>query len=246
MSRTRFVVLCTIAGFLCLLSSTLSACQEMPQSLPGDRHHYTTTFQLTENPISEGGRWVNGGTDGLDWTNVATTGGRAIGRQVGASYTDATALLNGTWGGDQRVEATVFALSQNDACHQEVELRLRSAIAAHHNRGYEIAFLSSQTGGAYLIIVRWNGPLGNFTYLFQGRNNAKYGVTTGDVVSATIVGNVITAYKNGIQLGQATDNTYTDGSPGIGFNLENAPSGCAGTNGQYGYTSFMATDSVGA
>ena len=45
-------------------------------------------------------------------------------------------------------------------------------------------------------------------------------VKTGDVVKATIVGNVITAYLNGIAVGTATDSTYTTGNPGMGFNLD--------------------------
>ena len=40
---------------------------------------YTTNFPLTKNPISEGGRWVNGFTTGLDWNNVFTTPGFAGG-----------------------------------------------------------------------------------------------------------------------------------------------------------------------
>jgi hypothetical protein len=35
---------------------------------------------------------------------------------------------------------------------------------------------------------------------------------------------------------------YTTGTPGMGFNLENAPAGCSGTNGDYGFTSYTATD----
>ena len=31
---------------------------------------YSTTFPLTENPISEGGSWTNGGATGLGWANV--------------------------------------------------------------------------------------------------------------------------------------------------------------------------------
>ena len=31
---------------------------------------YTTTFPLTENPISQSGHWINGGTVGFDWCNV--------------------------------------------------------------------------------------------------------------------------------------------------------------------------------
>src|SRR5262245_11556871 len=44
-------------------------------------NRYTTTLPLAEDPISEGGRWINGGTVGLDWTNVATSPGLATGRQ---------------------------------------------------------------------------------------------------------------------------------------------------------------------
>ena len=205
-------------------------------------NRYTTSFPLTENPISEGGRWINGGAVGLDWTNVSTQAGLAIGRQVGASYTDATALLTGTWGPDQMVSATVHTVNQNDACFQEAELRLRSAISAHVNKGYEISFKMSQTSAAYVIIVRWNGPLGNFTYLFKPARDAKFGIKDGDVISASVVGNVITAYKNGAQMARVTDNTYTAGNPGMGFNLESAPAGCSGTNGDYGFTSYSATD----
>ena len=196
---------------------------------------------MTENPISEGGRWINGGAVGLDWTNVSTTPGLAIGHQVGADYTDATALLTGTWGPDQQVSATVYSVSQNDACYQEVELRLRSTLVAHIATGYEIMFKASQTSAAYVVIARWNGPLGDFTPLGSVRG-ARVGVRTGDVVTGTVVGNVITAYKNGGLLLRVGDTTFTTGAPGMGFNLQSAPAGCAGTNGDYGFTSFAATD----
>lgn len=201
----------------------------------------SSSFPLTENPISEGGRWIGGGSAGLDWTDVSTTPGLAIGHQVGRGYTDATAILTGTWGPDQAASATVHTVKQNDACYQEVELRLRSAISAHSNRGYEISYKLSRTSEAYLIIVRWNGPHGDFTYLVN-EHGRRFGVKEGDVVSASVVGDLITAYKNGAKMGQARDRTFTAGSPGMGFNLANTPAGCAGTNGDYGFTSFTAHD----
>jgi hypothetical protein len=205
---------------------------------------YTTNFAAVESPISEGGRWVNGGTNGLDWSDVWSTGGKGIGRQTGASYTDATALLTGTWSANQQGTATVFTSGTvSEECYPEVELRLRSTISAHVNRGYEISFKVSQSGSAYLIIVRWNGPLGDFTYLLKSIG-AQYGVKNGDIISAKVVGNVITAYKNGVVMGSASDNTYADGAPGMGFNLATAPMGCAGSNDKYGYTQFSATDGV--
>ena len=201
---------------------------------------YSTRFPLTENPISEGSNWINGQTTGIDWHDVSTTPGLAIGHQSGKSYTDGTALLTGTWGPTQSVEATVHTVHPNDACYQEVEMRLRSALSAHSCTGYEISFKASKTSSAYLIIVRWNGAVGDFTMLKQ-YNGAQYGVADGDTVKATISGNVITAYLNGVQVGTATDGTYAQGNPGMGFNLETGNSACLGTNGDYGFTSLTAT-----
>ncbi len=201
---------------------------------------YTTMFPLTENPISEGGSWLNGQTDGVDWHDMSTTPGLAIGHQSGSSYTDGTALLTGSWGPTQTAAAVVHASHPQDDCYQEVELRLRSALAPHTCTGYEISFKATKTSGAYLIIVRWNGPVGDFTYLLNV-SGAQYGVTEGDVVEATIAGDVITASLNGVVVGTATDDTYPTGSPGMGMNLETSDSTCVGTNGNYGFTRYTAT-----
>jgi hypothetical protein len=205
---------------------------------------YATDFSLSESPLSDGGQWLNGGTDGLDWTDVSTTPHHAIGHQVGASYTDATAILKGDWGPNQSATATIFTTGPiADICVAELEMRLRSSIAPHSNRGYEVTFKVSQTDKAYLIIVRWNGVLGDFTTLLE-KYGARYGVQNGDTMTATIVGNRITAYKNGVEMGHATDDTYTGGNPGMGFNLENSHAGCPGINDRYGFTSFRASDGI--
>lgn len=199
---------------------------------------YTTAFPLTENPISEGGNWINGKTDGIDWGDVQTTPGLAFGTNSGG-YADSTALLSGTWGPNQMAQATVHSVNQTDSLYEEVELRLRSTISAHSNTGYEINFRCSKTGNAYSQVVRWNGPLGNFTYLMSN-GGAQYGVANNDVVKATMIGNVITVYINGVQIGQVTDNTYTSGSPGMGFYLD----GATGINANYGFTTFLASDEL--
>jgi hypothetical protein len=206
----------------------------------GPSRAYTTMFPLTENPISEGGLWINGQTDGIDWHDMSTTPGLAIGHQSGSSYTDGTALLTGDWGPTQSAEAVVHAVNPNDACYQEVELRLRSALSLHSCTGYEISFKATKTSSAYLIIVRWNGAVGDFTYLLNV-SGAQYGVTEGDVVKATIAGDVITATLNGVAVGTATDDTYATGSPGMGMNLETGDPSCVGTNGDYGFTRYTAT-----
>jgi hypothetical protein len=49
---------------------------------------------------------------------------------------------------------------------------------------------------------------------------------------------VITAYINGVQVLQTTDNTFMSGNPGIGFYVERA----TGVNDDFGFSSFTATD----
>jgi hypothetical protein len=203
---------------------------------------YVTNFPLTERPISESGRWINGGEVGLDWSDISTTSGLAIGHAGSVSYADATAILTGSWAADQTVTGNVHSVNQNDGCNQEVELRLRTSISPHSITGYEVNFKASGASAAYLQIVRWNGPLGDFTILLDLRG-PQFGVKNGDVVSASMIGNVITAYKNGARLGEVIDDTYASGSPGMGFNLA-AVSGCADTNGDYGFTSFSASDAI--
>ena len=91
---------------------------------------YTTRFQLDEDPISEGGKWINGGKDGIDWYNVITKNGVAYGAVTQGDYTDPTALLAGTWGKNQKVKARVFSRNQTEKYYQEVEIRLRSTLIA--------------------------------------------------------------------------------------------------------------------
>lgn len=136
-------------------------------------------------------------------------------------------------------QATVHSVNQTDSHFEEVELRLRSAISAHSITGYEINFRCSKTANAYSQIVKWNGALGSFTILLS-MDGAQYGVADKDVVMATMVGNVITVYINGVQIGQVTDNTYATGSPGMGFYLDSG----TGLNADYGFTSFEAADGV--
>jgi tetratricopeptide (TPR) repeat protein len=208
----------------------------------GTPRTYTTNFPLNENPISENGIWENGKTVGLDWADAATVPGHAFGLEFGLgsgskAYDDAAALLSGKWGPNQTAQATVYSFNQNDKIYEEVELRLRSSLSPHSATGYEILFRCSKSQDAYAEIVRWNGPLGNFTYLDRHKG-AQYGVATGDVVKATIAGNVITAYINGVQVAQATDSTYPTGHPGMGFFLQ----GTTGVNRDYGFTNFTASD----
>src|ERR1700732_4203676 len=63
-------------------------------SIPASAGRYDTTFEGSEDPISEGGNWINGGTVGLDWTNVSKSGGIAIGHEGALRM---GVLLNRCW-----------------------------------------------------------------------------------------------------------------------------------------------------
>jgi hypothetical protein len=215
-------------------------------SAPAGTHGtYSTNFPRAENPISEGGKWLNGQKDAVDWADVRTRPGLAFGLEIGGSrpepqkYDDATALLTGTWGPNQTVQATVHSVNQNlsDKVWEEVELRLRSTLTPHNATGYEVMFRCSKTPNAYCNIARWDGPLGKFAYL-KNSGGSKYGVADGDVVKASMIGNVITVYINGKQMAQTSDNTFKSGNPGMGFFID----GATGENGNFGFSSFTATD----
>jgi hypothetical protein len=212
---------------------------------------YRTSFKHDEPAISEGGLWLNGKKDGIDWADVITRGGRAYGsvtRMAAAErrveqgnlegslpegdYDDPTAVLTGSWGKNQHAKGTVFSKHPTAEYFQEVELRLRSAIAPHLCTGYEVFFRCLKTDEGYAEIVRWNGKVGDFTSL-KKLIGPQYGVKDGDVIEATIHGNDIKGFINGVEVISATDDVFVTGSPGIGFNFF-----VGNTNVDHGFTSF--------
>jgi len=199
---------------------------------------YGTHFARDENPISESGMWLNGRRDGLDWTDVIVKNGVAYGDVSGirwggvaerrieqgnidpsappvGDYDDPQAILAGHWGKNQHITAKVFSRDPTDKYFQEIELRLRSTMMPHGIPGYEIIFRPLKTEKGYLEIVRWEGKLGAF-FSLKRLNGA--GVQDGDVVEGTIEGNMIKGYINGVEMISTTDDTYTSGAPGFGFN----------------------------
>jgi hypothetical protein len=215
--------------FLILLTPMISAAQR-PKGTPV--RSYTTRFEHDEDPISEGGKWVNGGKEGIDWFNVLTRNGVAHGEVSRGAYTDPIALLAGMWGRNQSVKARVFSRNQTEKYHQEVEIRLRSTLSPHRCTGYEVFWRCLKSPNAYAEIVRWNGKVGDWTSL-KKLSGARYGVKDGDLVEATIVGNIIRGYINGVEVISVTDDTFKEGSPGMGFNY-----GVGESNGEFGFTSY--------
>jgi hypothetical protein len=220
------------------------------------KRSYRTDFELDENPISEKGMWLNGKKDGIDWADVITMGGRAYGAvtrmavaekraeqaTLGAGgdegsapegdYDDPTAVLTGEWGRNQHVKARVFSKNPTNKYFQEVEIRLRSEIKPKWCSGYEVFWRCLKTHEGYAEIVRWNGKVGDFTSL-KKLIGAGYGVEDGDEVEAHIVGNRIRGIVNGSEVISATDDEFSTGAPGIGFNFF-----VGNTNVDHGFTHY--------
>jgi hypothetical protein len=238
LSGAALLVLLLLAGSPGRPSASGALQEALASTAAGGRHSYATRFAVAENPVSEGGNWVCGKSVGLDWADVATGRGLAYGLESGSGgFDDATALLTGAWSPNQSAQATVRTVRQNGAVWQEVELRLRSSLSANRATGYEINFRCLKTKDAYTEIVRWNGPLGDFTYLSH-RDGGPFGVADGDVIKASVIGDRITVFKNGVKVAEAVDATFSGGSPGMGFFIK----GAAGDGRDYGFTRFSASD----
>jgi len=199
---------------------------------------YSTNFSGTENPLSEGGKWVAGKAAGLDWNNPLSAAGKAVASvrsgASGSRYDDSIAHLSTSlhaFAPNQYVQGTVYRVPgyAPAGSKHEVELLLRFEITAHNARGYEV--LWGWDGD--FAIVRWNGPLGNYTAIYSDTLEQ---LVDGDVVRAEILDGVIRVYKNGALKATGPSNTtYGSGQPGVGFWPVDSS-----TPQNYGWKSFEA------
>jgi hypothetical protein len=213
---------------------------------------YSTDFELDESPISEDGMWLNGLADGIDWADVVTKNGVAYGGptrmdvaeqraeqgnleddgEVVGDYDDPTAVLAGEWGRNQHGKGRVYSKNPTEEYFQEVQIRLRHTMRPNWCSGYEIFFRCLKTETGYAEIVRWNGKVGDWTSL-QRHQGAEFGVEDGDLIEATIEGNVIRGFINGVEVISVVDDAIESGAPGIGFNF-----GVGDTAADHGFTHF--------
>jgi hypothetical protein len=216
---------------------------------------YSTDFERNEDPISEGGMWLNGRKDGIDWIDVISQNGECFGAvsRMGAperraeqgnleasdeeapaegDYDDPTAVLTGAWGPNQHGKATVFIRNPTEEYFQEVQFRLRHTLIPHSCTGYEVFWRCFKGEASYAEIVRWDGAIGNWKSL-QRRTGPEVGIVDGDEVEATIIGNVLKGYINGVEVISAVDGTHATGAPGVGFNF-----GVGNTNVDHGLRHF--------
>ncbi len=208
--------------------------------------YYYTTFAATENPLSEGGVWRNGGSVGLNWQNVQSGSSRAYGTgESPTNYDDPFALLTGTWSATQWAAATAYVNNQGSTVGlQEIEFRLLSTVSANVSQGYEVLF-SVLPSDDYIQLVRWNGALNDFTLLATGHSG---GVATGDFFAVSVENGGFRVYKNGTEIvldciptatPPCVSTTFTSGNPGLGFYKINRPST---TVADAGWADFRAGD----
>src|SRR5689334_11091689 len=210
------------------------------QSLGSPAGGFSTTFPATENPISEGGKWIN--TVGGTWNAPVSTAGGTPGHAVGlgsSGFNDSIAMLTGSFTADQQVTATAYRGGASGAAEIELHLRMSMVRAAGGNPdrvfSYEVDVLPS-TG--QIVIARWNGPQGDFMDLSTGSIS---GINDGDVIDATVTGpasaTVITVKLNCVTIVTATDTAgLATGNPGIGFDA-----GTQANGANFGIRSFTAT-----
>lgn len=203
---------------------------------------YTTNFLLTEDPISEGGRWKTGRTDaGTDWQNIKTTPNRAFAAAFSSGSDDSVAqIITPIFADNQKVTAIIHLTGgYSPGSTHEIQIMLRCTITNTPSpsiKGYEILLPWPGIGGQ---IHRWNGPQGSAPTLFDsgpGWSTA----ANGDVIEASITNFTITVKQNGATVLTATDTDpgkISTGQPGFASFVRSG-----GTPASFCWSQWSATD----
>lgn len=226
-----------------------------PAALASASGDFFTTFSGTEDPISEGGIWIGGQTNGLRWNNAKTAGGDAFGAAVVTGYDDCLAHLSTayrTFAANQFAEGVVSRAGGygTTGSSHEIELLLRfgisNAVASDSIAGTAAGYEVLWGRGGELNCVRWDGYLGGFTPVGSPTGPDIGAAVDGDVLRAEISGNIITVKLNGSTV-QTWDITtpggtvYSSGQPGLGFWPTNSSTPSA-TPSSYCWHSYRAGD----
>lgn len=204
---------------------------------------YSTSFDSTENPISESGRWAKNASNA--WTVVRTTGGNAVGTQAGNDYDDSYAIFQTDYGADYKLTAIVYRSASISAANHEVELNVRFADDADSVRGYEV--LLNKDGSVQCF--RWNDSFGSFTEITASGTNSMGSVPDGATFEVRISGDTITMgyHETGgtavdqctFDIGSIAGTKYTTGNPAIAFFCR--PTGDGSNPDHFGFKSVTVT-----
>lgn len=197
-----------------------------PVSVGGGADFFTD-FPATEDPISQGGIWINGGTNGLNWQDCETTPGKcfatnfASATSQGNEFDDPICHLRTSYRvfNNNHFSQGVVSRAPGYSPNTEHENELwvcANGETPHVWTGYEILWAHNGESA----VVRWNGPPfaddpNAFTQL--GAIVDIGAAVDGDVLRAERSGNDIIVYKNGVLKYTRTDATWIGGQPGMGF-----------------------------
>ncbi len=185
---------------------------------------YTTTFPFTENPISESGKWQNGGVGGtMPFSNVKTVSGYAMADDYiygGESYEDSSAILSPGYlplSPNQWAEVTIYLdAGYTPTSSHEVIIALRGTVNVNGPYYYPHYHCLFSLSGFQLFWL--NGEMGNFTEITPtAENGGITSVANGNVLRAEINGTAISIYQNGTLKYTATNGSIATGQPGPMF-----------------------------
>ena len=160
----------------------------------------SSTFDGTENPLSEGGNWTSGIGDFNDMLKLAGVAGSTL-NNGNAFWAEAT----NNFGDDQYSKITV-----SDGTKKSWNLTVRTGPADH-------TCYYLENGGADTWDLYYRDGAGTFNTLTTFATQA---VANNDTVELRVVGNQVSAYLNGSQVGttytDSGNNKLTGGQPGFG------------------------------
>lgn len=190
---------------------------------------YSTTFTGNENPLSEGGKWIQP-VPSIFTNAVQKSGGFAIDGGTATGFNDAVAtLVYGTWTGNLRLTSTLHIGGAIGAA--EVEFHCNTTYNATQLFLYETDFTN---GG--MIGVKWLGdqssifilpatgglggwvgsvPPSNGDIIIQERTDNGTVVTINVWQKISGVSTLVYQYKDSLAISGTAP--YLTGQPGIGF-----------------------------
>jgi hypothetical protein len=172
---------------------------------------YSSSFPGSENPLSESGHWLNGGTTGGSWNNVRKTPGLAFAAALVSTVDDCLAVLTTGFGVNQYIEGTVHrAGGYSPPDSHEIELLGRFVITPGVARGCEVNW--GHAGN--LQIVKWNGPFNDFEVLTTVSAGPP---AHGDRLRLALIDSTAYVFKNDVFVTSVVISGLADGQPGIGF-----------------------------
>lgn len=197
---------------------------------------YTTTFAGTENPLSEGGLWRNGGTDtGGAYNDIRKSGGYAYAAAAvandGTNFDDPIACLAGiAFSPNQRATATLYIADGYvlDGFNHEFEVHGRTKIGLPGQPSWIQTYEFSCVPGGSPFIARWRGPVNSFPAIIsQEQLVGDASFISGDQVMIEVSGTtdvLISGYRirGGVAVKicegvDSDEDRLLDGSPGFGF-----------------------------